>query len=509
MTEAEDSGEKREAQKQRVRRYATGLNVGIAVVLALSLLGLVGTIAYRYVDARWNISSLRYYTLSEKTQSMLASTEGEIHFITLFEQGAALRDEIRRLLREYQYAAEAHEKLTIVVEAVDPSRDLARAREISEAYGVEEANVIVVEVAKRHKVIVAKALVEYDQSVQRSEEDNLLHIKRTKLGFRGEQVLTSAIHSLTQESQPGVYFLMGHGERDIIEASSPSGYFRIVRLMRQDNIDVKPLLMAEAGGIPEDCDALIIAGPDRKMSDAEIDQIRTYLKRSGRLMVLLDPATSSGLDATLSEWGVQLDHDVVVGLSLTGRELFIKDYGNHPISQGLSDIVTTFYMPRSVEPIVPDTLNGAVASDKPNVTILASTTAEGYAERNLSQTPPRFDADVDRTGPISIAVAVELGASGSIEVGLRPTQMVIFGDSDFVSNGALDSGAGGNTDLFLSSVNWLLDRDELMAIAPKTPIDLRLDMDDQQARTALIVNVVGLPLIIALFGVLVWMSRRR
>lgn len=507
MGENDDSDSRRDARRQKGLRFATGLNSGVAIMLAMALLGLVATIAYRYVKVRWDLSSLRYYTLSDKTHSMLSAIEGEIRVITLFEQDAILKVEVRRLLREYEHAAEQLEKLRVTVEQVDPNRDLARAREISDAFDVDEANVIIVTAASRHKVIVAKSLIEYDQSFVKSDKTHLLHLNRTKRGFRGEQVLSSAIQSLTQEIQPVVYFLLGHGERDIFEASSPSGYFRIVRLMKQDNIEIKPLLLAESGRIPDDCDALVIAGPDRQIASTELDVIRAYLKQSGRLMLLLDPATTTGLDETLNDWGVKLDHDVVVGLTLTGRELFIKDYGNHKITRGLSDIVTTFYMPRSIEPTASASLNGSAASDKPNVTVLA--TSEGYAERNLSQTPPRFDADVDREGPVSIAVAVELGVSGSIEVGLRPTRIVVFGDSDFVSNGAVESGAGGNLDLYLSSVNWLLDREELMAIAPKAPIDLRLDMDAKQVKQAFVLNVVAFPIVVLCFGVMVWISRRR
>ena len=146
-------------------------------------------------------------------------------------------------------------------------------------------------------------------------------------------------------------------------------------------------------------------------------------------------------------------------------------------------------------------------ADKPVVIPLALT-SEGWAEMNLNQSPPRFDVDVDRRGPISIAVAVERGSFSAIDMNLRPTRMVVIGDSDFVSNGALKTGAGGNTDFFLSAVNWLLEREALMAIAPKAPVDVRLDMDEKRARQAFAFMVVALPGLVALFGIFVWIKRR-
>ena len=43
-----------------------------------------------------------------------------------------------------------------------------------------------------------------------------------------------------------------------------AGYSGIARIMRRDNMDVRPLLLAEHGGVPEDCAAIVIAGPDRR-----------------------------------------------------------------------------------------------------------------------------------------------------------------------------------------------------------------------------------------------------
>ena len=76
MSENDDSVGRRDARRQKGRRFATGLNSGIAIMLAMALLGLVATIAYRYVKVRWDLSSLRYYTLSDKTHSMLSGIEG-------------------------------------------------------------------------------------------------------------------------------------------------------------------------------------------------------------------------------------------------------------------------------------------------------------------------------------------------------------------------------------------------------------------------------------------------
>jgi hypothetical protein len=66
----------------------------------------------------------------------------------------------------------------------------------------------------------------------------------------------------------------------------------------------------------------------------------------------------------------------------------------------------------------------------------------------------------------------------------------------------------GNGDLFMSALNWTLDREELMAIPPKTPEEMRLDLGPRQVRGLGWMLIAGLPLAAAVAGVLVYAARR-
>jgi ABC-type uncharacterized transport system involved in gliding motility auxiliary subunit len=104
-------------------------------------------------------------------------------------------------------------------------------------------------------------------------------------------------------------------------------------------------------------------------------------------------------------------------------------------------------------------------------------------------------------------VAVERGAMEEmLDVEIRPSRMVVFGDSDFVSNGAL---TGGDQDLFMSALNWLLDREELMAIAPKPIEQIKLSLTRKQLARLFWINTAGVPAVAAVAGLLVWLRRRK
>jgi hypothetical protein len=490
-------------RRQRRRRIATGVNVAVAVLLMTAAVVLLNVLVSRF-PARLQLKSRSRVTLSERTLGLLHGLSGEIDVVGFLASDSQLYDEVRILLREYAYVAASLESVTLNLEIVDPRRDIARTRELARKYDVTAEDVIVFSCAGRRKYIEIKDLAQYEVELTQSG------VARRMVGFLGEQAFSSAILSVTQEHSPVIYFVTGHGERDTEDFGRQGGYSAIARSIRHDNMEVRRLQLAEHGAVPQDCAALIVAGPDRRLSDVEIRCLEDYLKnRHGRVMLLLDPSIDTGLGSLLETWGVGLGGGVAAGLTFTGRELVVAGYGQHAITRAFKNVTTMFYMPRPVYPVKPADLgNGHQDEDRARVTVLAATGEEGWEERDLSQDPPRYDAETDRRGPVSVAVAVEKGPVG-VDVKIQSTRLVVIGDSYFVSNAALGSGVGGNTSLFLSALNWLVERESLLTVAPRPPLELRLDMNQAQWTQAFLLMVGAVPGGIALLGFFVWLKRRR
>ena len=85
-------------------------------------------------------------------------------------------------------------------------------------------------------------------------------------------------------------------------------------------------------------------------------------------------------------------------------------------------------------------------------------------------------------------------------------RLVAFGSSRFARN---DSLTGGNADLFMNAVNWLLKRQQLLGIAAKAPQEFNLNLDAFQRRGIFITMVVGIPAAVAAIGFVVWVRRRK
>ena len=305
--------------------------------------------------------------------------------------------------------------------------------------------------------------------------------------------------------------------------------------IRDQAYEVERLNVIETGGVPEDCKLLVIPGPQKPLLPEEVRMVDNFLGDGGRVMVCLDPEYEPGLDEWLLSWGIRVGKDIVVDNSAAGvrqgagpTEPLLYSYDReHPITKDLMKAFTTMPTVRSVRVVDPPPENL-------ELTVLASTSENSWGETDrtsFSIKNPTFDPQ-DLSGPVPVAVSM-LKKLKEIKPGVRevitkplpkaPTmqelmkmeleksqrraQLVVFGDSQFASNAYLRY--GGNWDLFMNAVNWLIGDERLVTIRPKDPEDQTIYMTQRQAkRMALTVQFI-LPAVVLVFGIWVWIMRLR
>lgn len=477
------------------RRRLTGFNACLALALAALLVGMVNYLASHY-PLRFDLSRVRHYALTAETRNLLRSLPSGVRLIVFISSTQELYSEVLSLIREYEYAAPR-----LRVEYVDPYRDLARSKELALQYDLREPNVIVLAAGSQHRVVPLADLADYDYT------PTLAGRARVLRRFQGEQAISSALQNLSQTRTPAIYFLTGHGEHQTDSFDPLTGYSIIARTMEKNSLEVKTLNFSGLSAVPDDCDALVIAGPTRSLTRPETEMIKAYLNNHGRLLLLIDPGMNCGLEAILELWGVRLGSARVVSSAAAFQQLLVTSYGAHPVTAPLKNVATIFTMPRPVLPLLGT--NGAAGklADKPRVAVLAASGEQGWAELSVNQNPPKFDPGVDQSGAVPVAVAVEKGPVSGLDVELAPTRLVVAGDSTMVANGALLSGY--NADFFINALNWLLERPPKLAIAPREPAMIQLALDAEQLHRLALLVVAGLPGLVILLGLSVWSRRRK
>lgn len=473
----------------RLRRLLLRINLAVIILLAILIFGMVNYLSMRhYARAHWSRNAPA--PLSPRSLRLLESVDSDIRITALLRPGHAAYGRVAALLQEY--AAHA---AYVTVELVDPDRDLARAEQLARQYRLEGSECVVFEIGGRHHTVPAAALLD----LQAPSND----AGTSRTTFHGEQLFSSAIYALTQATRPTVHFIQGHGERSPDDFDRHRGYSRLAARLRDENLDIEGLNLGEAKSVPNHCALMIIAGPVREFAPFEISLIRDYLNRKGRLLALLDARVRSGLEPLLMDWGVVLENDIVVDpeRTLSGRELYISSYPNHPVTVPLQNLATVLYLPRSVRP---RPLTPGV--DKPVFFALATCSTAGWAEFDPDDAAVQFNPHADIPGPVPVAAAIERGPVPGVHVQIRPTRLVVIGDSQFAANDGL---MGANMDLFLNAVNWLLERAELLELAPRIYEHQPLVMDARQLRRLFAAVVIVLPGLVALIGLgMAWRRRR-
>jgi ABC-type uncharacterized transport system involved in gliding motility auxiliary subunit len=278
---------------------------------------------------------------------------------------------------------------------------------------------------------------------------------------------------------------------------------------------------------------LVIAGPRTDLLQGEVDPIKQYLDRGGKLLVMLDPPDKEGqaplanLVALLKDWGIEAGTDVVVDTSGVGQLLGANEvtpvavrYPAHPIVERFR-VITAYPLARSIRPVQGGT-NGRTAQT------FVESSPQSWGETNttdlFAQKPIGFDKDKDVQGPVSLAAAVSVAAPkppAAAAPELKPasdsktpasdapkpeTRVAAIGDSDFASNGWL--GVQGNRDLFLNTVSWLSQQENLISIRPRDPEDRRLTLSAQAQRNVALLAWLGIPGAIFALGIFGWTRRR-
>jgi gliding motility-associatede transport system auxiliary component len=476
-------GQWREIAKVFARRQARyGALSSVSVLVVLGILVAINYIGNRQ-NKRWDLTANKQFALSDQSRNILAKLDAPLEVKVFAQEQEFPRYQDR--MNEYTYASKK-----ITAEYIDPDRKPTIAKQNNiQQYGT--------------------ILLNYKGRSERVTTDT-------------EQDITNAIIKVVSGQQRKVYFSQGHGEKDSA-GTERDGYSGIGQALGRENYGVEKVVVAQQGSIPDDASVVVIAGPRTDYFPQEVDAVKKYLDKSGKVLLMLDPPEKAdsppltNLIALAHDWGMDVGNDVVVDVSGMGRLIgtdasvpVAASYPAHAITQRFN-FLTAFPLARSITPVAAG-VNGHTA--QPFVETSPRSWAESDIKALLSTGQVSLDeAKGDKKGPISIAAAVSATAATNEapkpgeESGPKPeTRVIVFGDSDFAANGGL--GIQGNKDLFMNAVGWLSQQENLISIRPKEADDRRITVTATQQANINWFSMLVLPGVIFGTGVYSWWRRR-
>ena len=427
-----------------------------ATVLAVCVV-LVNLLALRN-PAQVALTQSADHSLSPLTKNVLGGLTNDVHAVVLFDQQADLFESVKNLLTEYERMSPR-----LKIEMVDPARDPGRAEAVQQELRMPVSS-------PENRVIFAannstKAINESELSIlDFSEFMDTREARRTH--FVGEQLFTSAIVVVNEGRQTKVNFVIGHGEHKASDTGGQWGYSKFANILQQKGLILKNVSLAGTNSIPADCQLLIIAGPRTPYGGGELNKLREFVETGGSLLTLFNFYSlqrPTGLEKFLA------DYDFEIGLNQVsdskneqsgqGGLLLVDDLGSHPITKPILGSRLQMLLPRSVG------LPGEESEEPPPVDNIAYSSEAGQAVAQIQGNK----GTVQKKGKIPL-IAAKLHENE----GQSPARIVVAGDSLFLGNSAIEAGA--NRDFASLAVNWLLERDHLLEIAPRPVTEYRINL---------------------------------
>ncbi|MGH7792575.1 MAG: GldG family protein, partial [Thermodesulfobacteriota bacterium] len=306
--------------------------------------------------------------------------------------------------------------------------------------------------------------------------------------------VTNALIKLSKGVRNTVYFLTGHGERDIKDTTEPQGLGMLTSALNDEAYEVKELLLLRESNVPGENSILIVAAPKKRLIEREIDAIKKYLDGGGKAVFMIEPRSGNDLVSLLKQYGFDVGDAVIIDPSsklVGGGDVapIVTQYPPHDITEEFK-FATLFPYSRTVD---------VASKEGIHTTEIAKTGEYSWAEKNFAlfdQGIAQQDRD-DKPGPLGLAAVGEIGES---------TRIAVFGSVDFVSNRFFDF--SGNSDFFLNTISWISGDESLISIRPKVAREGKLTLTGSQLRVIFSLTVIGLPAIVLLSGIAVWWRRR-
>jgi len=436
-------------------------------VCALVFVGLVVVNCYSFSHFKvWDFSGAQSNTLSDQSLKLVKNLDSELLIRFFYKKGVEgneqNRKDFRELIKKYQDQT-SHIKLEYV--EVNERPDLA------EEYGVTKGSGVI--------------FLDYKGRRNRVEKID-------------EQEVTSALVKSSREKDKNIYFVIGHGERDLEEPKESLGLNALKVMLENNRYTVKTQATNLNAKIPEDADVVMIVGPTQKFLDYEIKGLEEYLQRGGSVLMALKSKQTQGLEVLLNQVGLEPMNNYVMNLVDT------------PMGKGVQQgqtLGTVFSSTNEITKI----FGGSEATIYRNpMSFKRGKKPEGVELDDLVKAPETSmsfaNLDLKDQGPQG-AFTIVAEAKGKFPGSKGPDfRLIVTGDADFLGNQLLMQSL--NRDLVLNSVAALAKESNLISIAPREAQVTKLAMTESKFYLFLFLFAIPVPLLLLGTSVTLWMRRR-
>lgn len=446
-----------------MRTTKHGMNMGTLILAAFVFVTAINYLSVRF-DKSWDLTTEKLNSLSEESVKVLGDLKSDV-LIKIFyrgEEDRQVRQEIKQALEIYTAAS-----TKIQVQLINAYADTAAAAKYMKA-------------GDKLKVfaVVEDRFVEIDSPYS-------------------ENQVTSSLIRVSRERSQIIYFLSGHGEKDI-DQEDTDGLSELRAALTGSGYTVAKINLLKGDTLDDKSGVLAIVGPQSALLESEVNSIREFMKGGGKLFLAADPGLPHHMALLTKPLGVEFKNNYLINervqlLNASPAAVLGLDFSRD------SEITKSFAMADqfALFMMASEVARAEDANTEWTVTELLNTVPSAYAMANLDQ-------QVDEDSVSRRSFVLGLSVVGELEKN-KEFRFVAFGDSDFASNRVIFQGI--NRDLALNSFAFLIKDEGLINVTPKIPEGTHMTMT-RTGQLAAVAGGVSLPLIFIILSGVLWMRRK-
>lgn len=493
------AGRKLAPAGEELRRLRLGTSLAVVGLVVLNLFG-------RHIGGRLDLTPGGEYSLSPATKNLLKQLP-DLVTIKLFASSslppeiAFLRRDVDDLLGDYRSAGRG--KVRVVV--LDPTHDSAAARQ-AEALQIPPVQFNVVgQGSLQMKEGYLGLAVQFANGTRQ-----IPFIRKSDdLEYR----LTSFIRELTRTSKPVLGWIRAG------EGGSPNGdvSFGTVQEALGRSYDLRTIALAADTTIPAQTRVLVLSGSVDSLPPAQLAPLHAFLARGGNILLMAGGMTRApqgqfamsrpvGWNALTRALGVNIRSDMVYDIAANAQVGLPSQFGQivlpYPLwPRGISTKASVIdaELPSVLLPWT-SSIDTAGAAQGTVTPLLVTSKLAGLMQQNVILSPQQSFPRTN-TAQRVLAVQVQPKTPGA-------GRLVVVGNGDFASDHFAQN-SPENAVFVLNAVDWLAQDEALISIRSKDRTPPPLAFTNAALRGAVRYgNIIGVPLVVALFGAL-RLARRR
>ncbi len=533
--------------KAPASKFSIGLNAivfGLLVVAGLVLLNVVASKVYKRAD----LTEDKLYTLSGASKKLVSNLPRPLH-VKLFVSEKLLpgyretAQYIEDLLDEYKNASNGKFHWEVIHPEVKEEY-----RKEADRYGIKPF----VARAKSATALEARTITfGMAISYKRPGEDEKVEVlPRLFPGVERniEYVISERIKRLTVHRKK-ILVLTGHGEFPMQQQNKIKDFLQ--QMFSQYTVETYSL--KGKSNLPDNADIILVMTPKTPYTKDEVEKINRWIMKGKAALFMLDGmvrqqrqmmmqnrmppifmGAKNGLEGLLKTWGVTINQDIVMD-----HQLQLFPAGKRVIFHPAIPAVRVPGMKATITPFLASSISVDRAylgkkTDKPfHILPLFSTTPKAWTQKppfifNIQVKPKAPAGTKLKAYLLGVAVEGKLPSftanekkddkdakSGDKDASkqtstpkqsTKTARVVVIGDADMLW---LSRQMPPNMIYLQNLMDWLAQDETLVKLRNKMAQDRTLDLPEDRSTLVLIkaANMLGLPLLVLLAGLILWMKR--